>query len=330
MIFRFTRKAIDIVMSFWLYIVLYATAIALYGLWFLPFPPNAFTLPNILIAPIMTLGSFVAGSTFLGGGAVAFPAMTKWLMMSPLLAKQFALAIQSVGMTSASLLIIYKLKKIPWDIYCCYLPGSMIGATISITFLQYIIASPDIKIGFTLFIVCFYIIFIYSRKKNYHLEEVLLDYEGKLILLGAGFIGGLASGLIGSGADLILFCILNLYFRLNFKTATLLSVIAMAMTSLFSIVLVATTSVIEMLIVDLWVIAAPIVVIGAPLGAWVCIKISEKKLFWFVSVIVLVEIVTSLVLVPIESSKIKYFALLLISYLILFRYLLKMSRVRHL
>ncbi len=53
----------------------------------------------------MTFGSFVAGSTFLGGGAVAFLTLTKMLLVDPVTAKSFSLAIQSVGMTAASIYI---------------------------------------------------------------------------------------------------------------------------------------------------------------------------------------------------------------------------------
>lgn len=54
----------------------------------------------------MLFGSMVAGGTSMGGGAVAFPVLTKLLEVPPHEAKVFALAIQSVGMTAATLTII--------------------------------------------------------------------------------------------------------------------------------------------------------------------------------------------------------------------------------
>ena len=58
---------------------------------------------QLAIALTMAVGSFVAGGTALGGGAVAFPAMTKVLAIEPVTAKTFSLAIQSFGMSAAAL-----------------------------------------------------------------------------------------------------------------------------------------------------------------------------------------------------------------------------------
>jgi hypothetical protein len=51
----------------------------------------------------LSFGSMIAGGTSLGGGAVAFPVFTKVLHITPYDAKVFSLAIQSVGMSAASL-----------------------------------------------------------------------------------------------------------------------------------------------------------------------------------------------------------------------------------
>ncbi len=50
----------------------------------------------------MVFGSFVAGSTAAGGGAVSFPVFTKLLHIPADEARTFGLLIQSVGMTMAS------------------------------------------------------------------------------------------------------------------------------------------------------------------------------------------------------------------------------------
>ena len=61
-----------------------------------------------MIPATMTFGSFIAGFSAEGGGAVAFPVFTKLLHVLPSDAKQFSLLIQSVGMTMASIFIISK------------------------------------------------------------------------------------------------------------------------------------------------------------------------------------------------------------------------------
>ncbi len=54
----------------------------------------------------MAFGSFIAGSTPAGGGAVAFPVFTKILGVSTATARTHALMIQAVGMSMASLFIL--------------------------------------------------------------------------------------------------------------------------------------------------------------------------------------------------------------------------------
>ena len=55
----------------------------------------------------MVFGSLIAGSTPMGGGVVAFPVVVLYLKLQPEEGRDFSLMIQSVGMTSASFLIIY-------------------------------------------------------------------------------------------------------------------------------------------------------------------------------------------------------------------------------
>lgn len=55
------------------------------------------------VALTMVFGSLVGGGTSEGGGAIAFPIFTKLLHIAPVDARNFSLAIQSVGMGSASL-----------------------------------------------------------------------------------------------------------------------------------------------------------------------------------------------------------------------------------
>ncbi len=54
----------------------------------------------------MVVGAFVAGATPEGGGAVAFPVLNIFLSVDRVLARDFSLMVQSIGMTSASLLIL--------------------------------------------------------------------------------------------------------------------------------------------------------------------------------------------------------------------------------
>ena len=58
------------------------------------------------IAVAMAAGSYVAGSTPMGGGTVGFPVLVLLFEHSGAIGRDFAFAIQSIGMVSASIYIL--------------------------------------------------------------------------------------------------------------------------------------------------------------------------------------------------------------------------------
>ena len=93
-------------------------AATVWVLWLRPvialFVSPAEMVEHWLIAPTMLIGSFVAGSTSAGGGAVAFPVMTLIFKVDPPIARDFSLMIQSVGMGAASIGIVLMKIKVDW------------------------------------------------------------------------------------------------------------------------------------------------------------------------------------------------------------------------
>lgn len=302
--------------------IFYLATLLLYAMAFGEHFVNAFLFPDILISPIMALGSFVAGSTFLGGGAVAFPAMTKILGADAHMAKNFSLAIQSVGMTSASIYIVTRIKNLSFDFMAWYLGSAALGILTSLALLQNVFTSNDLRIGFTLFIFCFLIIYLWTVRFQDglpHSEIKIRHYDHALIFI-CGLVGGLVSGLLGSGADLFAFCLLTLYFRVDIKLATQMSVMIMAFISILGIGGQALLfDGIEADVWSLWYLAAPVVLFGAPLGAIFCRRIPSHHLVLFITGIVLLELLTSFWLVPIAPERIVYYlAVLFFSILFLF------------
>jgi len=271
-------------------------------------------MPEALVTPIMALGSFVAGSTFLGGGAVAFPALTKILNVDPDTAKTFSLAIQSVGMSSASLYILLRVRStIPWPIFPYYLTGALIGLLLSLGLIEQWVSANDLRIGFTLFVVIFVLIYLwaYTNKEKHYLDIALLTTIDKGLLISAGCLGGMLSGLIGSGADLVAFCVLALYFRLDLKLATQCSVIIMACSSIAGIAIqgLAFNS-LSPEVMHLWLLASPVVIVGAPIGAIFCRRATNKMLLLFISSIVGLEVMSTVLLVPINPERLLPYGLL--------------------
>ena len=265
-----------------------------------------------IVAGVMALGSFVAGATCLGGGAVAFPVLTKVMGIDAFTAKTFALAIQSAGMSSASFFILLTVRNLPWRFIGLYLKGSLIGLFIALLWLDTLIASQDIRITFTLFCLGFLIVFILTNNHKVCIRQSINThtYKSQTLIIVFGVIGGLASGLMGSGADLLAFCALAIYFRLSIRIATQVSVLMMTVNSLVGIsVQILWLENMPPLTAQLWYAALPVVIIGAPLGALVCKYISQKLLFIFVILLVVAEVVSTLWLIPVEGSKIKYYAI---------------------
>ncbi|TMP28558.1 permease [Pseudoalteromonas rubra] len=231
---------------------------------------------QIQIALTMVFGSFIAGGTALGGGAVAFPVMTKVLSIEPSTAKVFSLGIQSFGMVAATLTILFfKIRFYHRVVYSALL-GAIPGVIISLTLLGDLLPRLAIKSLFSVLLILFAVTLIKQLRVGIqsHLTESSTDYQYIPLV---GFIGGLASGLVGSGADIFIFAYLVLMLKKEIKVATATSVIIMAITSVVGtmtnmLVLNTLTPEIQLMVHA----AIPVVILGAPLGALVCAKLPER------------------------------------------------------
>ena len=244
------------------------------------------------IALTMALGSFVAGGTALGGGAVAFPVMTKVLAIEPATAKVFSLAIQSFGMTAAAITIFCRRIPIYTNIVFMALPMSALGVAISLLYVAPFSPRLLVKSIFSFLLLCFAITMVlrWWRKAHHQASaEHIKPSLGRFLLVG--FVGGIASGLVGSGSDIALFALLIIAYQADIKKATATSVVVMAFTSLVGSAinawhLNAITPEIEQYLLA----AIPIVVVGAPLGAYVCSKVKVGQLVSFLLLLISLEV----------------------------------------
>jgi uncharacterized membrane protein YfcA len=258
----------------------------------------------------------------LGGGAVAFPALTKLFAVEPTTAKSFSLAIQAVGMSSASLYIISRVRNLPYSFMALYLAGASVGLLVSFAFIEARIPAVDLRIAFTLFLLCFLVVYLFTRHSHNVSVEAHLErtYRDVLVTLMGGVLGGLIAGLLGSGADLVGFCLLALYFRIEIIRATQVSVILMAVSSIIGLGLKALFfGGVGGQVLDLWVLAAPVVLFGAPLGAALCRRIPPNLLLGFICTIVTAEVITTILLVPLDNNRLSIYGFaVVISLLVLF------------
>jgi hypothetical protein len=84
-------------------------------------------IDNWASAVTMVFGSFVAGSTPQGGGAVAFPVFTKVLEVPSDVARSFSLCIQAIGMGTATLSILIHRRTVEWRAVAVGAPVAMVS-----------------------------------------------------------------------------------------------------------------------------------------------------------------------------------------------------------
>ena len=156
-------------------------------------------------AVTMILGSMVAGGTSMGGGAVAFPVFTKVLQVPPTEAKVFSLAIQSVGMSAASLTIVAMKTKVEWRFIRWVSLGGVPGIILGSVFLAPNLPSNVIKFSFTMMVCSFGIVLfaLNHTRRGRNLTISAWGVREQVFSLITGIWGGIVSGLVGSGMDIV-------------------------------------------------------------------------------------------------------------------------------
>ena len=267
--------------TFWITVVVVYSIWLVYMLWTWQF---GLLVKNWFMTVVMVFGSFIAGSTSAGGGAVAFPAMTLFFQISPESARDFCLAIQSVGMSAAAYAIWRCRIAVERNAIVFSTLGGAVGVIGGTFFLVPLFTDPSyIKMFFASlwlsFVVALYMI-NRDRKRDVYYE--IVDFEAHragLLLFGVGILGGVVTSLTGSGLDILTFSFLCLRYRISETVATPTSVVLMAGNSIVGffthLFLVASPDGsttfwlgdFHLEAWEYWLVSIPAVVIGAPAGA---------------------------------------------------------------
>ena len=243
----------------------------------------------------MVFGSFIAGASAEGGGAVAFPVMTLIFNIPPEVARNFGLAIQAIGMTTASYLILVKRFRVEFSYLWLASAGGTIGIIFGTYYLVPIIPAQFAKMLFVTFwlsfgLVLFYINVIYKREIKDRLPK--MGRFEKLTIGLVGIVGGGLSALLGSGLDIFSFSYVTMRYHLSEKTATSTSVIIMAINSIVGFAL-------HYFIIrdfgeqefNYWLVCIPVVVFGAPFGAYFINNKTRGFISKFLYLVILVQFI---------------------------------------
>jgi len=286
---------------------------------------------NWLIAVIMTLGAFIAGASSEGGGAVAFPALTLLYGLSPQIGSSFALTIQSFGMTSASYYIVKTKVRVSWKLIKIALPFSFVGFVISKQWITSRFEPEFVKIYFVSFWLSFGLVLILKNKiRKSVLDDI--DFKSKLdyvVVAIFGCLGGAISAIVGSGIDILVFSTAVLWFNLSEKVATPTSVILMAGVSLFSVLYqIASEPYFQPKVLELLVVAIPVVIIVAPLGAKFISSQTRKLVIAALAAILVVQYIGAFLVLDTTAQHFMFSLLVLISGSLIFSLMLYVRFIR--
>lgn len=279
----------------------------------------------------MIFGSFIAGSSPEGSAAVAYPVFTLLLNIPPPVARNFAFAIQSIGMTGASLVIIGLRIKVEWN----YIKFVTLGGVFGLIFGTYKIAPLISPVMAKLFFVSLWlsfgiILWLENRRSTRQVFDEIrnLSRSDKIRLIAFGFVGGIISSLFGTGINIFTYCLMTIYYRVSEKVATPSSVIIMSIEVILGFFLHARLlKDFQPAAFEMWIACIPFVIFFAPLGAFVISKLPRRRIAQLLYFILIVQFFGAMWVIRPSAIKLIVCAVVLAAGLGLFSYLAKLRRV---
>jgi uncharacterized membrane protein YfcA len=212
-------------------------------------------------------------------------------------------------MSAASLLIFIGGIPVERRVLLWASSGGVIGITCGAFAFSPLLVPNITKMTFTVLQAGFAVVLIVMnrqvRTRNNSLP--ICGLKERMILFLSGALGGVLSGLVGTGLDIVVFSVMVLLFRMNEKVATPTSVVLMATNAIvgvfiYQFILQGVTDTVR----GYWIASVPVVVVGAPLGALICSILSREAIVKMLLVLILIEVVTSLMLIPLSPAIICY------------------------
>lgn len=249
----------------------------------------------------MAFGSYAAGSTPMGGGTVGFPILVLLFGLPAELGRDFSFAVQSIGMTSASIFILARRQPLAGAMLKGALIGATLGATLGVPLGIFLVApwvpSLWIKVIFAVIWGSFGILHL-RRIGEIASHEGMTDFDERWdhrVGLAIGLISGATVvSVSGVGIDMVLYTVLVLVCRADLKIAIPTSVVIMAYSSIIGIFTKAAFTGVQPGVYENWLAAAPVVALGAPLGALVVDLIGRKPTLYVVALLCVGQLVWTL------------------------------------
>jgi uncharacterized membrane protein YfcA len=273
----------------------------------------------------MVVGSFFAGATSEGGGAVAFPVMTLVFEIPPATARDFSLMIQTVGMIAAAITILFSRIRVERHALVWSSAGGAIGIVLGLEFVAGLVPPAFTKMLFVSAWLAF--AFALMLINRYHDREVhggitnFLPRHAALLLV-TGVAGGVITSLTGSGLDITTFALLVLRLRINEKIATPTSVVLMGINAAVGFGWKGLAGEgMAPAAWNYWWVCVPIVVVGAPFGAWFIKHRSRLFVSRLLYASIAIQFVAAMVIIPMTPRLIAFSLTIFLLGLAFFRWM---------
>lgn len=240
------------------------------------------------IALTMALGSYAAGATPMGGGTIGFPVLVLLFELPANLGRDFSFAVQSIGMTSASILIFARRQPLAMTVLKGAMLGTLAGCPLGIFFIAPVISELWIKIVFAVVWGSFGLLHLYRINEIAGQKGIInfnKNWEFRLGLILGLFASATVVSSTGVGIDMLVYAALVLLCRADLKIAIPTSVIIMAFASVYGVIIKSQFVELQDGVFENWLAAAPVVVLGAPLGVFIVNIMNRKPTLLFVAVL---------------------------------------------
>ena len=249
------------------------------------------------IALAMALSRDAAASTLIRQISLASAIARRLFDLPAQLGRDFSFAVQSIGMTSASIFILARRQPLAWAMLKGTMVGSLIGTPLGIFLIAPYVPSLWIKLVFAVVWGSFGLLHL-RRIGEIASHEGMTDFDERWDIrvgLMIGFLSGATvASVTGVGIDMVLYTVLVLLCRADLKIAIPTSVVIMAFTSLIGIATKAAFTGVQPGVYENWLAAAPVVAFGAPLGAFMVDFIGRKPTLFFVAILCVGQLVWTL------------------------------------
>jgi len=227
----------------------------------------------------------------MGAGTVGFPVLVLLFHQPAALGRNFGLASQSVGLTSATLFILCRRTPVERRILAWGVCGSALGLLAGTAWLVPRVPDTTVKLLFASVWMSFGMLTLVKNGEICGFRSLPAVPEGEARALGiaVGLLGGAVTAVTGVGIEMMFYTLLVLLYRMDVKAAIPTSVVLLALSSLMGSALHLVIGDFDRALLYHWLASAPVVVLGAPLGAFLVNVIARVRTLYVVAVLCVLQ-----------------------------------------